>query len=93
MKRETKGRKEIIAYVAEATGVAPRDVGKVIDATFAFVRDAARGGSDVAHPSLGRIRVKRKDEAGEVKTSYRYQPEAEVKAKRAKPAEGTPDAG
>ena len=44
MKRETKGRKEIIAYVAEATGVAPRDVGKVIDATFAFVRDSrARG--------------------------------------------------
>jgi nucleoid DNA-binding protein len=85
-----KGRKDILDHVAAATGVARADVAKVVDAAFAYVRESAVGGAGVAHPSLGRIRVRtRTAEGGETKQVYRYVPDPEARrrgGRRGKPA-------
>jgi nucleoid DNA-binding protein len=72
-----KKKRDIIDHVAAATGIARADVGKVVDAAFAFLRQSALAGDDVSHPSLGRIRVKAgaAGEGGEGKTRYRYLPD------------------
>jgi nucleoid DNA-binding protein len=84
-------KKDIIDHVTQATGLAREEVGKVIEAAFAYVRENALAGTDIRHPSLGRIRVKRRDAEG-AKAVYRYQPRTE-RAKPRKPAGGAPEAG
>ena len=65
-----------------ATGVERGDVVKVVDAAFAYLRASLMQGTDVAHPSLGRILVKTRDRDGAPKKVYRYQPELKRQARQ-----------
>ena len=85
MKKEA----DVLDHVVAATGVARAQARKVVEATFAFVRDSALAGAGVSHPSLGTIKVRTREvEGAPAKTIYRFDPNPKAGGKGGGPRKG-----
>ena len=74
-----KTKEDAIAHASEATGMAVADVEKVLEATFAFVKQSAVEAGGFMHPALGKLRrVEREAKDGTKRIIYRYRPDPDA---------------